>query len=112
MSEYVLSPRCSPNLERARLRLLEEHHDPLTASQLDAIGVGVGWRCLDAGAGGGSVTRILAERVGATGSVLAVDLDISLLEGLASERVEVRRHTCCQTGCPKPSLTSSMRVCS
>ena len=92
MSEYVLSPRCSPNLERARLRLLEEHHDPLTASHLDAIGVGVGWRCRDAGAGGGSVTRMLAERVGATGSVLAVDLDISLLEGLASERVEVRRH--------------------
>lgn len=92
LSEYVLSPRRSPGLERARLRLLEEHHDPLTASQLDAIGVGEGWRCLDAGAGGGSVTRMLAERVGATGSVLAVDLDISLLEGLASERVEVRRH--------------------
>jgi SAM-dependent methyltransferase len=91
LSEYVLSQRGAPDVERARLRLLEELHDPLSAGQLDAIGVGEGWRCLDVGAGGGSVTRMLAERVGSTGSVLAVDLDTSLLDGLASDRVEVRR---------------------
>ncbi|MBV9800405.1 MAG: methyltransferase domain-containing protein [Solirubrobacterales bacterium] len=79
-------------MERARLKLLEEYHDPLTVGQLDAIGVGEGWSCLDVGAGGGSVTRMLAERVGSTGSVLAVDLDTSLLDELASDRVEVRRH--------------------
>lgn len=79
-------------MERARLRLLEEYHDPLSASQLDAIGVGEGWRCLDVGASGGSVARMLAQRVGSTGSVLAVDLDTSLLDELASDRVEVRRH--------------------
>jgi SAM-dependent methyltransferase len=92
LTEYVLSQQPSPDVERARLRLLEEYHDPLSASQLDAIGVGEGWHCLDVGAGGGSVTRMLAERVGSTGSVLAVDLDTSLLEGLGSDRVEVRRH--------------------
>jgi SAM-dependent methyltransferase len=91
VTEYLLSQRGSPDVERARLRLLEEYHDPLTAAQLDAIGVGEGWRCLDVGAGGGSVTRMLAERVGSTGSVVAVDLDTSLLDGLASDRVEVRR---------------------
>jgi SAM-dependent methyltransferase len=90
-SEYVFSQRGSPDLERARLRLLEEYHDPLSAGQLDAIGVGPGWRCLDAGAGAGSVTRMLAERVGDAGSVLAVDLDTTLLGELASDRVEVRR---------------------
>lgn len=92
MTEYVLSQQGSPDVERARLRLLEEYHDPLSVRQLDAIGVGEGWRCVDVGAGGGSVTRMLAERVGSTGSVLAVDLDTSLLEELASDRVEVRRH--------------------
>ena len=91
MTEYVLAQQGSPDVERTRLRLLEEYHDPLTSSQLDAIGVGEGWRCLDAGAGGGSVTRMLAERVGSTGSVLAVDLDTRLLEGLAGDHVEVRR---------------------
>ena len=34
---------------------------------------------------------MLAERVGSSGSVLAVDLDTSLLEGLASDRIVVRR---------------------
>ena len=91
MSEYVLSQQGSRDVERARLRLLEEYHDPLTVSQLDAIGVGEGWRCLDVGAGGGSITRMLAERVGSTGSVLAVDLDTSLLDELASDRVRVCR---------------------
>jgi SAM-dependent methyltransferase len=91
VTEYVLSQQGSPDIERARLRLLEDYHDPLTIGQLDAIGVGEGWRCLDVGAGAGSVTRMLAERVGRTGAVLAVDIDTSLLEGLASDRVEVRR---------------------
>jgi SAM-dependent methyltransferase len=91
MTEYVLSQRGSPDVERARLRLLEEYHDPLTIGQLDAIDVGEGWRCLDIGAGAGSVTRMLADRVGRTGAVLAVDIDTSLLEELGSDRVEVRR---------------------
>jgi SAM-dependent methyltransferase len=92
MTEYLLSQQGAPDLERSRLKLLQEYHDPLSVGQLDAIGVGEGWRCLDVGAGGGSVTRMLAERVGRTGSVLAVDLDTSLLEPLASERIEVRCH--------------------
>ena len=92
MTECLFSQQRSPDVERTRLRLLEEYHDPLSAGQLDEIGVSEGWRCLDVGAGGGSVTRMLAERVGSTGSVLAVDLDTGLLEALASDRVEVRRH--------------------
>jgi SAM-dependent methyltransferase len=35
---------------------------------------------------------MLADRVGPSGSVLATDLDTRLLEGLASDRVEVRKH--------------------
>ena len=92
MTEYVLQRASSPEVERARLRLLEAFHDPVSAGQLGAIGVGEGWRCLDVGAGAGSVTRMLAQRVGSTGSVLAVDLDTGVLDALASDRVEVRRH--------------------
>lgn len=92
VTEYLLSQQEAPDLERTRLRLLAEFHDPLSEVQFDAIGVGEGWRCLDVGAGAGAVTRMLAARVGNTGSVLAVDLDTSLLEELASDRVEIRRH--------------------
>jgi SAM-dependent methyltransferase len=84
--------------------LLEEYHDPLSADQLDAIGVGEGWRCLDVGAGAGSVTRMLAERVGTTGSVLSVDLDTTLLEELASDRVEVRRQDLMSDQLPRDSF--------
>jgi SAM-dependent methyltransferase len=91
VSEYLLSRQGLPEIEQERLRLLEEMYDPWSVKQLDAIGVGAGWRCLDVGAGGGSVTRMLADRV-STGSVLAVDLDTALLKGLVSDRVEVRRH--------------------
>jgi SAM-dependent methyltransferase len=92
MPEYTLAQEGVEEFERARLALLEEVCDPLTGRQFAAIGVREGWRCLDVGAGGGSATRLLAERVGGTGSVLAVDLDTRLLARLASERVEVRRH--------------------
>jgi SAM-dependent methyltransferase len=92
MVEYTLSQEGAEELERARLALLEDVCDPHTVLQLDAIGVADGWRCLDVGAGAGSATRMLAERVGDTGSVLAVDLDTRLLEPLESDRVQVRRH--------------------
>jgi SAM-dependent methyltransferase len=92
MTDYALAQEGAEQQERARLALLEQMFDPHTVRQLDAIGVGEGWHCLDVGAGGGSATRLLAERVGATGSVLAVDLDTRLLEPLAGDRVEVRRH--------------------
>lgn len=88
---YLLSQQGARELERSRLTLIQEFHDPLSVRQLDRIGLAAGWRCLDAGAGGGSLTRLLAERVGSAGSVLAVDLDTSLLDHLAGEHIEVRQ---------------------
>jgi SAM-dependent methyltransferase len=92
MAEYTLDQAGAEEEERARLALLEEAFDPQTIRQFDAIGVAEGWRCLDVGAGAGSTTRLLAERVGEKGAVLAVDLDIRLLEPLADGRIEVRQH--------------------
>jgi SAM-dependent methyltransferase len=104
MAEYTLAQEGAEELERARLGLLEEACDPHTVRQLDAIGVGEGWRCLDVGAGAGSVTRVLADRVGDSGSVLAIDLDVGLLEPLAGGRVEVRRHNLLAKPLPEPAF--------
>jgi hypothetical protein len=41
--------------ELARLRLAETYIDPQTFRCFDTIGVGEGWRCLEVGAGAGSV---------------------------------------------------------
>ncbi|MBS0265135.1 MAG: class I SAM-dependent methyltransferase [Planctomycetes bacterium] len=78
-------------LERERLTALETVLDPRSTRQLAALGVSSGWSCLDVGAGGGSLTRWLAERVGPTGRVVAVDLDPRFLMSLDLPHVEVRR---------------------
>jgi SAM-dependent methyltransferase len=64
---------------RERLELLEAFHDPTSLRRAAALGVGPGWRCLEAGAGRGSFARWLAARVGPTGRVVAADLDVGLL---------------------------------
>jgi trans-aconitate methyltransferase len=75
--------------EPYRLALLEHHADPTSAARLQASGIGPGWRCLEVGAGRGSVARWLAKRVGPSGSVIALDLDTSLLAGLDEPNVEI-----------------------
>ena len=56
-------------LERVRLAGLELALDPGTREHLMRLGVGPGTRCLEIGAGGGSVACWLAERVAPGGLV-------------------------------------------
>ena len=76
-------------LEPRRLALLEQHADPTTAQRLRVTGLATGWRCLEVGAGRGSVARWLADQVGPSGEVLALDLDTSLLTGLDEPNIAV-----------------------
>jgi SAM-dependent methyltransferase len=63
--------------------------DPVTFRHLDALGVTIGWRCWEVGAGGPSVPAWLAERVGPSGRVLASDIDTAWL---TTGDYEARRH--------------------
>jgi 2-polyprenyl-3-methyl-5-hydroxy-6-metoxy-1,4-benzoquinol methylase len=78
--------------ERERLSLLARAADPITTTRLTSLGVGPGWRCLDVGAGAGSVALWLADHVGPTGRVTATDLNPRFLAGFVSPNLEVRRH--------------------
>jgi ubiquinone/menaquinone biosynthesis C-methylase UbiE len=78
--------------ELGRLRLIESLADPATTRHLAALGVSTGWRCLEVGAGAGSIARWLSERVGPSGRVLATDIDPRFLGGLTLSNVEVRAH--------------------
>ncbi|MER7585746.1 methyltransferase domain-containing protein [Kitasatospora sp. NPDC097691] len=49
-------------------------YDAATRARLTALGVGPGWRCLDVGAGTGTISRWLAEEAGVD-EVLALDRD-------------------------------------
>lgn len=91
MSEQYVLADAEHDAERARLDLLEAAHDPITQRRLTALGVAAGWRCLEVGAGGGSITRWLAEQVGASGGVVAADINTRFLVDLPPN-VEVREH--------------------
>jgi SAM-dependent methyltransferase len=78
------------DVDRHRLAGLEALYDPATCAVLDELGVGTGWRALEAGAGHGSVARWLAERIGPTGEVHAIDVDLRFLDDLPAH-VTVRR---------------------
>jgi 2-polyprenyl-3-methyl-5-hydroxy-6-metoxy-1,4-benzoquinol methylase len=89
-SQYVYDQRWE--LERARLDSLSAAFDTTTIRHLTAAGVSVGWHCLEVGAGAGSVARWLAASVGATGRLVATDLDTRFLDDLGGPPVEVMRH--------------------
>ena len=94
-STYILGTE-----ERRRLELLEHCLDPMTARSLDCIGVEPGWRCLELGGGGGSVTRMLCDRVGPAGRVVAVDLDTRFLEEIDADNLDVHRQNILTEGLP------------
>ena len=74
--------------ERARLDSLTALYDPGTLAVCERLGLAPGWRCLDVGAGTGSLALALAERVAPTGTVVALDIDTRFLEPLAAPRLE------------------------
>jgi SAM-dependent methyltransferase len=74
--------RNSTDDEAARLGKLQGLHDGATIRHLLALGVGPGQACLELGAGAGSIARWMADQVGPTGTVTAVDRDTSQLEQL------------------------------
>ncbi|GAA4610156.1 SAM-dependent methyltransferase [Actinoplanes octamycinicus] len=80
-----------------RHRLLAEILDPFTVERLAALGDLTGRRCLEAGAGGGSIAGWLAGR---GGSVLATDLKPQHLELGAGYRV--LRHDLVTEPVPEP----------
>lgn len=76
--------------EAARLRLMSRILDPSSRFHLDRIGIAPGWRCLEVGAGNGSLSQWMADRVGPGGHVLATDLRPDLMQGLAGPALEIR----------------------
>jgi len=74
--------------EQLRLKGLEMLWDPVTRRRLIAAGIAPGQRCLEAGAGGGSVTRMMAELTHTR--VVAVDMNPRFLDP-TDARYEVRR---------------------
>ncbi|MDN5913689.1 MAG: methyltransferase domain-containing protein [Pseudonocardia sp.] len=86
--EYILDSTSEPG--REQLGSLPMLLDAPTREVLEGVGIQPGRRCLDIGAGDGSIARWLAERTGPAGGVVAVDVDTDHLVGRPG--VEVLRH--------------------
>jgi SAM-dependent methyltransferase len=87
VSDYTLARATDVRTEQERLAQIQAYQDPHTIRHL--TDVGSDWRCLDVGAGAGSITRWLCERAG---SVLATDLDTDLLARIDAPNLTVQRH--------------------
>jgi SAM-dependent methyltransferase len=90
MADYALDN--SWDRARRRLSLLEQYLDPLTKRRMTALGIHYGLRCLEVGAGGGSVAVWLCEQVGPSGGVVATDIDIQLLGNINLPNFEAIKH--------------------
>jgi len=88
-SDYLLNNASEATV--ARFDALEECFDSLTVGHLERVGVTNGWRCLELGAGSGSIAAWMAARVGSEGQVVATDLDVSRLLDHSLDQLEVRR---------------------
>jgi SAM-dependent methyltransferase len=75
-----------------RLTALASLLDPWTFRHLDDRGIATGWRCWEVGAGGPTVARWMADRVGSAGSVIATDLDLSWMGRLEAQSFEAQVH--------------------
>jgi SAM-dependent methyltransferase len=78
--------------ERKRLEGMEALLDPGSRRVIEQLGIEPGWRCLEVGAGAGSIARWMAERVGSQGEVLATDVSTRHLADLDDPNLEVREH--------------------
>ena len=87
---YRLAARGRQEVEDERLALLERIFDPLSRRRRELVQPG--WRCLEVGAGRGSMAVWLAEQVGESGEVVATDIDLTYLKQLNVPNLEVRQH--------------------
>jgi SAM-dependent methyltransferase len=79
-------------IQRQRLATLARLLDPGSTRHLEEVGLGPGWRCLEVGAGNGSIAAWLCDRVGPEGAVVATDLDTTVLRDLSRPNLDVRMH--------------------
>jgi len=87
---YRLAAAGREAAEDQRLSLLEQIYDP--GSRMRRQIVRPGWRCLEIGAGRGSMALWLAEQVGPSGAVVATDIDVTYLRRLQVPNLEVVEH--------------------
>ena len=89
MNDYVLPHNLAG--EERRLRLMSALLDPLHREHIERLGLRSGWRCLEIGCGNGSISKWLAGQVAPGGEVVASDIDLRYVAGMAAPNLKIRQ---------------------
>ncbi|OQW33071.1 MAG: hypothetical protein A4E19_06925 [Nitrospira sp. SG-bin1] len=106
---YRLAATGRREIEDERLGLLENIFDPISRQRRACVQPG--WRCLEVGAGRGSMAVWLAQQVGGNGRVVATDVDTTSLNRLDLPNLQVRRHDILNDSLDALGLASFDLVC-
>lgn len=98
-SRYLLDN--ADSIAAHRMDALARLYDPASHRALTSAGIAPGWHCLEVGGGGGGVARWMAERVGATGSVLCTDIDPRHIAPSGLPNLHVVRHDAARDALPE-----------
>jgi SAM-dependent methyltransferase len=82
VNEYVLDHHLEG--EGGRLALMSRLLDPMHRRQIHELGIGSGDKALEVGCGNGSISAWLAKQVAPEGTVVGLDLDLSLIAARSS----------------------------
>jgi protein-L-isoaspartate O-methyltransferase len=88
MSQYVLDHHLEG--EKKRLALMSQLLDPMHRRYIESLGISHDARVLEVGCGNGSMSAWMAGHVAPDGQVVAIDLDLSLVNDARAPGVEFR----------------------
>ncbi|GJM38144.1 MAG: methyltransferase [Acidimicrobiales bacterium] len=90
-SERYTTESGEEDIERVRLGMLAAARDPKTFALLERVGIGAGMHVLELGAGAGTVSAWMADKVGPDGRVMSTDIDLQFHDDMP-DNVIVRQH--------------------
>lgn len=88
MTPYIFTEN-EQDQEFRRLQLLEQAFDEKTKETIQNTGIGLGWKCLEIGAGAGSILQWLSELVGPNGLVVGLDKNTTYLQHLHEPQIKI-----------------------
>src|SRR5438552_712178 len=88
MSQYVLDHHLEG--EKKRLALMSQLLNPMHRRYIESLGISCDARVLEVGCGNGSMSAWMAGHVAPDGQIVAIDLDVSLVNDARASGVEFR----------------------
>ena len=88
MTQYIFTEN-EHDHEFRRLQLLEQAFDVKTQGIIKNTGIRPGWKCLEIGAGAGSILKWLSDLVGPEGTVIGIDKNTKYIQHLTDPPIKI-----------------------